>query len=127
MLSGPIAATRTATRTATRLPWEIVDGVTVVVVMAPGSGRGLPGRQGRAPGRAGRSPGASRDDARDRAPAGRSHLSTMTSGAEPSTRRRFTVVAFGLFAVVLVEVAVAVIAAVPAGLTWDEAVNAFVV
>src|SRR4029079_8887610 len=47
MLSGPIAATRTATRTAARLPWEIVDGVPVVVVMTPGSGRGLPGRQGR--------------------------------------------------------------------------------
>ncbi len=51
----------------------------------------------------------------------------MTSSAEPSTRRCFTVFALGLFAVVLAEVAVAVIAAFPAGLTWDEAVDAFVV
>ncbi len=51
----------------------------------------------------------------------------MTSSAEPSTRRCFTVFALGLFAVVLAEVAVAVIASFPAGLTWDEAVDAFVV
>ncbi|HEX3260130.1 MAG TPA: hypothetical protein VHS35_16525, partial [Pseudonocardia sp.] len=46
----------------------------------------------------------------------------MTSGAGPRTA-----LAFGLFALVALEAAVAVGAAVPAGLTWAAAVDTFVV
>lgn len=51
----------------------------------------------------------------------------MTSDVALSIRRRWTMTAFGLLAVVLAEAAVAALAAYPAGLTWGEAVDAFVV
>jgi hypothetical protein len=53
----------------------------------------------------------------------------MTSGGEaPAGRtRRRAIASFALFALVLVEAGVAVVAAALAGLTWDEAVDGFVV